>query len=282
MTHSATMTPPELDQLCVNTVRFLAVDIPAGVPMGGYVLVDSPPGARPDIILIATGSEVHLAMESRDRLATEGVQARVVSLPSTNIFAMQSDLFRDKVLPPGVPLLAIEASSSLGWRSYVGPQIAVIGMDIFGASAPGPVVMHHYCFTVENVCKLTHDLLRPVPSTPVLEEQQCWVADVEVPGRDEDVSRVTLTAFVLNCAAVVSFLVAVAAKAAVLRDVLEGLRDPSRLPAQLICSTGGELRWLVDRAAASLVSHETMERHSPPARRRPVSRYRQPFSGEIL
>ena len=134
--------------------------IPAGVPLGGYVLADSPPGTPPDIILIATGSEVHLALESRERLASDGVQARVVSMPSTNIFSMQPEQYRDKVLPPGVPLLAIEAGASLGWRSYVGPQIAVIGVDTFGASAPGPVVMQHYGFTVENVCKQTHNLLR--------------------------------------------------------------------------------------------------------------------------
>jgi transketolase len=134
--------------------------IPVGVPLGGYVLADAPPGAHPDIILIATGSEVHLALEARDRLATEGVQARVVSVPSTNLFSLQSESYRNEVLPPGVPLLAIEAGASLGWRSYVGPQIAVIGVDTFGASAPGPVVMQHYGFTVENVCKQTHNLLR--------------------------------------------------------------------------------------------------------------------------
>jgi transketolase len=135
--------------------------IPAGVPHGGYVLADSPPATRPDIILIASGSEVHLALESRDRLATEGVQARVVSMPSTNVFSMQPDRYRDEVFPPGVPLLAIEAGTSLGWRSYVGPQIAVIGVDSFGASAPGPVVMQHYGFTVENICKQTRILLEP-------------------------------------------------------------------------------------------------------------------------
>ena len=75
--------------------------IPAGVPLGGYVLADSPPGARPDIILIATGSEVHLALEARDRLASEGVQARVVSLPSTNIFSMQSEPVSGQGLAPG-------------------------------------------------------------------------------------------------------------------------------------------------------------------------------------
>jgi len=130
------------------------------VPLGGYILADSPPDTRPDVILVATGSEVHLALEARDRLASEGVQARVVSLPSTEVFSMQSDSYRDEVLPPSVPLLAIEAGASLGWRSYVGPQMAVIGVDRFGASAPGPVVMEHYGFTVENICKQTHSLLR--------------------------------------------------------------------------------------------------------------------------
>jgi transketolase len=136
--------------------------IPAGVPPGGYVLAESPAGTCPEVILIATGSEVHLALASRDRLARESIQARVVSLPSTNIFSMQSDQYRDKVLPPGVPLLAIEAGASLGWRSYAGPQIAVIGVDTFGASAPGPVVMQHYGFTVDNVCKQAHQLLQQI------------------------------------------------------------------------------------------------------------------------
>ena len=133
--------------------------IPAGVPNGGYVLADVPSGTRPDIILIATGSEVHLALASRDQLATQGVQARVVSVPSTNLFSSQPDAYRNKILPPGLPLLVIEAASSLGWRSFVGPQIAVIGVDTFGASAPGPVVMQHYGFTVENVCIQAHRVL---------------------------------------------------------------------------------------------------------------------------
>ncbi len=134
----------------------------AGVTLGGYVLADSPTGGQPDIILIATGSEVHLALGARDRLATEDVQARVVSLPSTEVFSMQSNSYRDEVLPLGVPLLAIEAGATLGWKSYVGPQMSVIGVDRFGASAPGPVVMEQYGFTVDNVCKRTHDLLRQI------------------------------------------------------------------------------------------------------------------------
>jgi transketolase len=141
----------------LDLVRFPG--IPAGVPLGGYILEDSPAGDRPEIILIATGSEVHLALEGRDRLATEGVQARVVSMPSTNLFASQPDDYREKILPTGLPLLVIEAGASLGWKSYVGAQIAVIGVDTFGASAPGPVVMQHYGFTVEIVCKQAHAVL---------------------------------------------------------------------------------------------------------------------------
>jgi transketolase len=73
-------------------------------------------------------------------------------MPSTEMFAQQSADYRDTVLPRGLALLAIEAGVSLGWRSYVGPQIAVIAVDTFGASAPGPVVMGHYGFTVDNIC----------------------------------------------------------------------------------------------------------------------------------
>jgi len=83
-----------------------------------------------------------------------------------NLFSAQPDPYRAKVLPPGVPLLAIEAGASLGWQSYVGPQIAVIGVNTFGASAPGPVVMEHYGFTVENICKKAHDLLRQIEEKP--------------------------------------------------------------------------------------------------------------------
>ena len=140
--------------------------IPAGVPLGGYILADFSTAKDPEITLIATGSEVHLALEARDRLASEGVQVRVVSVPSTNMFSSQSDEYRKTVLPPGVPLLVIEAGASLGWRSYVGPQIAVIGVDSFGASAPGADVMQHYGFTVENVCKQAHNVLRQAKEKP--------------------------------------------------------------------------------------------------------------------
>jgi transketolase len=133
--------------------------IPDGVPLGGYILADSRATQRPDIILIATGSEVHLALEGRDQLLTEGVQARVVSMPSTNLFASQSDNYRERILPADVPLLVIEAGSPLGWQSFVGPRIPVIGIDTFGSSAPGQIVMEHYGFTVENVCGQAHHVL---------------------------------------------------------------------------------------------------------------------------
>ena len=133
--------------------------IMTGVSLGGYILADAPATGRPDIILIATGSEVHLALEGREQLATGGVLARVVSMPSTNLFASQSDDYREKILPTGVPLLVIEAGSPVGWQSFVGPRIAVIAVDTFGSSAPGPVVMEHYGFTVENICRQAHHVL---------------------------------------------------------------------------------------------------------------------------
>jgi transketolase len=133
--------------------------ISAGVSLGGYTLADSPATEHPDIILIATGSEVHLALEAREQLAAEGVYARVVSMPSTNLFASQPSDYRKKILPAGVPLLVIEAGSPVGWQSFVGPQIAMIGIDTFGSSAPGKVMMQHYGFTTENVCRQAHHVL---------------------------------------------------------------------------------------------------------------------------
>jgi transketolase len=113
-------------------------------------------------VLIATGSEVHLALNSHSRLASEGVQARVVSLPCWSLFKAQGELYRNEVLPEGVPLLAIEAGVTLGWDSYIGPPMAVVGVDCFGASAPGEVVMREYGFTVENVCRKVRALLSPM------------------------------------------------------------------------------------------------------------------------
>jgi len=125
--------------------------IPLGVRAGGYVLAHTPRESEPDLILIATGSEVHLALAARQQLAEKGVQARVVSLPSWHLFEAQPAEYREMVLPVQVPMLAIEAGTPLGWRSYLGPQFPVIGVDRFGASAPEKTLLSQYGFSVENI-----------------------------------------------------------------------------------------------------------------------------------
>jgi transketolase len=125
--------------------------LPLGVRSGGYVLAHASGNTPAALTLIATGSEVQLALAAREKLETQGVRARVVSLPCWNLFDAQPVEYREAVLPPGVPMLAIEAGVSLGWRPYVGPGIAVIGVNRFGASAPGSKVMNEYGFNVEHV-----------------------------------------------------------------------------------------------------------------------------------
>jgi transketolase len=115
---------------------------------------------QPDVALLATGSEVHLALNAHNRLASDGVKARVVSLPCWSLFEAQPETHRNQVLPQGIPTLAIEAGVTLGWTSYVGPPAAIIGVDRFGASTPGEVVMREYRFTVENVCQQVGALLQ--------------------------------------------------------------------------------------------------------------------------
>jgi transketolase len=122
-----------------------------GVARGGYVLADAE-GEQPDILLIATGSEVHLALEAREQLAEQGVEARVVSMPSWELFDRQPPTYRDQVLPPTVTArLAIEAGVPQGWHRYVGSAGEVIGLDRFGASAPYKVLMEKFGFTAENI-----------------------------------------------------------------------------------------------------------------------------------
>ena len=108
----------------------------SGVAQGAYVLADSD-GGTPDVILMATGSEVALALEARDELRQEGIGARVVSMPCWELFDRQPREYRDQVLPPSVRArVAIEQASTLGWDRYVGDAGAVVGMHTFGASAP--------------------------------------------------------------------------------------------------------------------------------------------------
>ena len=127
---------------------------PAGVPAGAYVLVDERDGL--DLVLIGTGSEVQLCVEAQVALAADGVSARVVSMPSWDLFAAQADEYRDSVLPPGVPTMAVEAGSPFGWERYAD---LVVGLDHFGTSAPGPTAMAELGFTTENVVQHARDLL---------------------------------------------------------------------------------------------------------------------------
>jgi transketolase len=106
---------------------------------------------KPAVVLIATGSEVHLAMAARAALEQEGIATRVVSMPSWELFRAQKPRYRASVLPRSARKLAIEAGATLGWREWVGDRGAVIGIDRFGASAPGATVMEALGFNVENV-----------------------------------------------------------------------------------------------------------------------------------
>ncbi|GFO59526.1 transketolase [Geomonas silvestris] len=131
-----------------------------GTARGGYVLAEAA-GGEPELILIATGSELHLALEAWQTLTRDGVRARVVSLPSWELFEEQAKEYRDAVLPPRVPLrLAVEAGSPFGWERYVGPAGVILGVTGFGASAPGEVVLKEYGFTAERVREAALALLR--------------------------------------------------------------------------------------------------------------------------
>ena len=132
-------------------------DVYAGVSKGGYVLQDAA-GAK--VVLIATGSEVSTALDAAKLLADEGIAARVVSLPSWKIFEEQTDAYRASVLLAGVPRIAVEAGATLGWWKYVGLDGDVVGIDRFGASAPGPKVMSELGFTPENVAKRAKALIK--------------------------------------------------------------------------------------------------------------------------
>ncbi|HZU91951.1 MAG TPA: transketolase C-terminal domain-containing protein, partial [Stellaceae bacterium] len=141
----------------LDRTRYAAAD---GLRRGAYVLVDAPDG-RPDAILIASGSEVGLIMAARQKLQEQKIRVRVVSMPSWELFDIQPQGYRDQVLLPSVHArLAVEAGASQGWHRYVGDRGDVLGVDRFGASAPGDVVMREYGFTAENICKRTLALLR--------------------------------------------------------------------------------------------------------------------------
>ena len=129
----------------------------SGVANGGYVLAEAS-GGRPDVILLATGSEVHLALEARDELEADGIATRVVSMPCWELFDRQPPEYRDQVLPRAVTArVAVEQASTLGWDRYVGPGGAVVGMHTFGASAPLKQLLTKFGFTPEQVAQAARE-----------------------------------------------------------------------------------------------------------------------------
>jgi transketolase len=132
---------------------------PEGLFKGGYVL-SKEKGVAPDIILLASGSEVQLILEAQEALVSEGVDARVVSMPCWEFFLEQSQEYRDEILPPGTRArLAVEAGVPLGWRQWVGDEGDIMGITKFGASAPGKENFKQYGFTVSNVVKRAKKLV---------------------------------------------------------------------------------------------------------------------------
>jgi len=126
---------------------------------GAYVLSD-PPDGEPELILMASGSEVWRAMEAAERLSADGVRVRVVSFPSWELFERQPADYRDSVLPPTVrKRLAVEAASPMGWRKYVGDEGDVMGLDRFGASGPGQEVLDKLGLSVEQIVERARGLI---------------------------------------------------------------------------------------------------------------------------
>jgi transketolase len=122
------------------------------VARGGYILSDT--DGPPDVVLIATGSEMAITTGARDLLAGRGVKARVVSMPCADLFDRQDKAWRDAVLPPGIRRVAVEAGATMSWYKYVGLEGAVVGLDRFGESAPGGEVMKYFGFTAEHVAEV--------------------------------------------------------------------------------------------------------------------------------
>ncbi|MFZ1085211.1 MAG: transketolase [Terracidiphilus sp.] len=134
-----------------------AHDLYAGVSKGAYILQEA---ENPQIVLIGAGSEVWLCLEAAKLLAAEGIHARVVSFPSWKLFEEQTAEYKASVLPTGVPKLAVEAGVSVGWWKYVGTDGDVIGLDHFGASAPGPKVMAEFGFSAVNIATRAKKLVK--------------------------------------------------------------------------------------------------------------------------
>jgi transketolase len=132
----------------IDRIKYAAA---SGVAKGAYVLADAP-GGKPDVLLLASGSEVSLCLEAGEKLKTKGVRARVVSMPSWELFEHQSQEYRDSVIPPTVTArVCVEQASTFGWAAYAGLTGEIIGMTSFGASAPLKELQKKFGFTVDSV-----------------------------------------------------------------------------------------------------------------------------------
>ncbi len=141
----------------IDRTRFAPASM---VKKGGYVLADAESG-KPDLILISTGSEVSICMQAWEKLTSDGIAARVVSLPCWELFDEQPIEYKQEVLPPDVSArIAVESASALGWRQYVGDRGAIIAMHSFGASAPAETSMEKFGFTSENIIAKARELLK--------------------------------------------------------------------------------------------------------------------------
>jgi transketolase len=141
--------------LALTRQNVAAIAVPGGaVARGGYVLAGEDDGRAPDVILVGTGSEVGLCLAARERLAEDGIRARVVSLPSFELFEAQDAAYRESVLPPSVRArVTVEAGATLGWERYAGAAGVILGVDRFGASAPGDELFERFGFTPERVAE---------------------------------------------------------------------------------------------------------------------------------
>ncbi len=176
------MADKQPDELCINTIRTLSMDAVQqansghpGTPMamapvayclcvakGGYVLADADDG-KPDVLLLASGSEVQLCVDAYEQLKTEGIKARVVSLPSWELFEQQSEEYQDSVVSPDViARVSVEQAATFGWARFVGRRGRRIGMKTFGASAPLKELQKKFGFTTETVVAAAKETLRKV------------------------------------------------------------------------------------------------------------------------
>jgi transketolase len=149
-----------LSRQALPTLDRSSLGAASGVANGGYILAEASGDGQPQVIVMATGSEVHLALEARDELEAEGIRTRVVSLPCWELFDRQPREYRDLVLPRAVQArVAVEQASTLGWDRYVGDGGAVVGMHTFGASAPLKQLLTKFGFTPERVAQVARERL---------------------------------------------------------------------------------------------------------------------------